>query len=65
MKKAAIPVLRSGNNDVDRFAEAVKQNLDDITGQQKNAQKLLPLANTATLAELIAQHNLLLQRIQG
>jgi hypothetical protein len=63
--KTAIPSVNSGNGDVDRFAEAVKQNLDSMTGQQKNAIKLLPLAATATTAEQIARLNALLDRIQG
>lgn len=63
--KQAIPSVSSGNGEVDRFAEAVKQNLDSITGQQKNAAKLLPLAATATTAEQITRLNALLARIQG
>lgn len=65
MTKAAIPVVNSGIADVDRFAEAVKQNLDGITGQQKNSAKLKPLSATATSAEQIALLNALLERIQG
>lgn len=63
--KAAIPVVMSGTPDLDRFAEAVKQNVDGITGQQKNAKKLLPLPSTATLPEAIAQLNAILDRLQG
>jgi hypothetical protein len=63
--KPAIPAVTSGNGDVDRFADAVKQTLDGITGQQKNAVKLLPLASTATTAEQIARLNALLDRLQG
>lgn len=62
--KAAVPVLNTGNPEVDRFAEAVKGNLDSITGQQKNAVTLLPLASTATTAEIITRLNALLARIQ-
>ena len=63
--KSAIPSLNTGSADVDRFADAVKTNLDSITGQQKNAVKLLPLAATATTAEMITRLNALLDRIQG
>jgi hypothetical protein len=63
--KPAIPAVTSGNGDVDRFADAVKQTLDGMTGQQKNATKLLPLASTATTAEQIDRLNALLDRLQG
>lgn len=63
--KAAIPVLRSGTPAIDLFGEAVKQNLDQITGQQKNVAKMAPLPDTATLAEVIARSNALLARLQA
>lgn len=63
--KASIPVLRSGNSATDRFAQAVKQNLDSITGQRQNIPKLTPLESGATTAEIIAQLNAILQRLQG
>lgn len=63
--KPAIPAVLTGNGDVDRFAEAVKQTLDGMTGQQKNAAKLTPLPTTATGAEQIARLNALLDRLQG
>jgi hypothetical protein len=63
--KASIPILNTGNAQIDGFAEAVKQNLDSMTGQQKNAAKLLPLPSTATTAEIITRLNALLTRIQG
>lgn len=65
MKKAAIPEVRTGNQELDRALQAVKQNLDDITGQHKNAVKLKPLATTATTAEIVAQLNAMLERMQG
>lgn len=63
--KAAIPNLISGNPDIDRFAEAVKQNVDGMTGQQKNIAKLVPLENTATTQEIIGRLNAILDRMQG
>lgn len=63
--KAAIPTLMTGKEDIDRFADAVKQNIDSITGQQKNITKLLPLASTATTDEQITRLNDLLERLQG
>lgn len=61
---AAVPVLASGNEKLDAFAQAVKQNMDWLTGQQKNSPPLKPLAATATLAEVIEQVNQLQKRLQ-
>jgi hypothetical protein len=63
--KTPIPVVLTGQADIDRFAEAVKANIDSLTGQQKNATKLAPLAPTATLADVITQINAMLARMQG
>lgn len=63
--KPAIPVTRSGDGAVDRSLQAIKQTLDDMTGQQKNSVKLVPLETTATLAEVIAQLNAMLARMQS
>ncbi|MCY1165186.1 hypothetical protein D9M73_50860 [compost metagenome] len=63
--KAAIPALMTPDADLSQFAAAVKQNVDSMTGQQKNAVKLVPLASTATLAEVITQLNAILDRMQG
>lgn len=62
---AAIPVLQTGNNELDRFAEVVKQNLDTLTGQQKNIARLVPLTDTASTSEIVARLNALLARLQG
>lgn len=61
--KAAIPVVTTGQQNLDRFCEAVKQNMDAITGQHKNAPVLTELTSTATLADVIEQLNLLHKRI--
>lgn len=63
--KPAIPVARSGDGAVDRALQAIKQTLDDMTGQQKNSVKLVPLESTATLAEVITQLNAMLARMQA
>lgn len=60
---AAVPFLKSGHSGTDAFAQAVKQNLDWMTGQQKNAPPLKALAATATLAEVIEQVNQLRKRM--
>lgn len=62
---AAIPQLTGENQQITAFAQTVKQNLDQITGQQSNAPRLKKLPETATLAELIAEHNKLVERIQN
>jgi len=64
MKKAAIPTVRTGNPELDRALDAVKQNLDSITGQARNVGKLAPLPQTATTAEIIDRINLLVERLQ-
>jgi hypothetical protein len=55
--KAAVPTLRSGDRATDAFGQAVKQNLDWLTGQTRNQAPLKALASTATLAEVIEQVN--------
>lgn len=64
MKKAAIPAVRTGNAELDRAMSAIKQNVDAITGQARNSERLEPLASTATTAEVVARLNLLLERLQ-
>lgn len=64
MTKAAIPAVSSGKADVDRALSSIKQNLDEITGQSRNVTRLTPLASTATLAEVIAQLNAVVARLQ-
>lgn len=62
-QRGAVPVVNSGLPAVDKFAATVKQNMDWLTGQHPNAPKLKPLPETATLAEVIAQQNLILKRL--
>lgn len=64
MKKAAIPTVRTGQPDVDRAFDAIKQTLDAITGQARNAQRLAPLPANATLTEVVTRLNLLAERLQ-
>ncbi|MEY3766923.1 MAG: hypothetical protein RLZ03_1883 [Pseudomonadota bacterium] len=64
MKKAAIPTVRTGQPDVDRAFDAIKQNLDAITGQARNVQRVPPLPANATLAEVITRINMLTERLQ-
>jgi hypothetical protein len=62
--KRAIPDERTGNPAVDRAISAIKQNLDQITGQARNAEALIPLEPTATLAQVIEQINAITERLQ-
>lgn len=64
MSKAAIPVVNTGNPEVDQAHAAIKQNMDQMTGQQKNVVKLVPLASTASTADIINRLNALLDRLQ-
>lgn len=62
MSVVSVPVLVSGDRSTDLFAEAVKANIDSLTGQQKSSVALLPLASTATLQEVIVALNILINR---
>lgn len=62
--KPAIPTARTGKPDLDQALSAVKQTLDEMTGQTRNATPIQPLATSATLSEVITQLNAILARIQ-
>jgi hypothetical protein len=64
MKKAAIPTVNTGQFELDQFAAAVKQNIDSITAQARNVERLQPLPETATLAEVIQRLNVITARLQ-
>lgn len=64
MTKPAIPFRPTPDVNRNEFESAVKQTLDQMTGQGRNVQKLSPLAPTATLSEVIAQMNAILARLQ-
>lgn len=64
MTKAAIPVVRTQQVDLDAAMAAVKQNLDAITGQARNVQRFQPLPATATLADVITRLNEIVDRLQ-
>jgi hypothetical protein len=64
MTKAAIPVVTTGQFDIDQFAAAVKQNMDAITAQARNVERLQPLPATATLADVITRLNAITARLQ-
>jgi hypothetical protein len=64
MSKSAIPTVNTGQFELDQFAAAVKQNLDAITAQARNVERLQPLPATATLAEVITRLNAITARLQ-
>jgi hypothetical protein len=64
MAKAAIPSVMTAQPDLNRALSAIKQNLDAITAQAKNVTRLQPLPATATLEEVIAQLNAVVDRLQ-
>lgn len=64
MSKAAIPAVRTGQPDLDRAMSAIKQNLDAITGQARNVNRLAPLPADATLAQVIDRLNEITARLQ-
>lgn len=65
MSKADIPSVRAGTtSELVRFAEAVKQNLDQMKGVHKNTPKLEKLASGASLADCVAKINEIIDRLQ-
>lgn len=64
MRKAAIPTVATNDANLDRALAAIKQNLDAITAQARNVQRLEPLPSTATLAQVIERLNALTERLQ-
>jgi hypothetical protein len=64
MTKSAIPAVNTGQFELDQFAAAVKQNMDAITGQARNVERLAPLPATATLADVINRLNAITARLQ-
>lgn len=64
MTKAAIPVVRTDQPDLDRAMAAIKQNMDAITGQARNVTRLQPLPSTASLTDVITRLNEIVARLQ-
>lgn len=64
MSKSAIPAVLTGKPDVDRALSSMKQNLDEITGQSRNAARFEPLPPTASLAAVIERLNAVVARLQ-
>lgn len=64
MSKAAIPAVRTGKPDLDRALSSMKQNIDELTAQARNVERLEPLPATASLADVIERLNAVVARLQ-
>lgn len=62
--KPSIPVVATGKGDVDRAFAAIKKTLDEVTGSTRNSEKLDPLPADATLSDVIARLNVIVDRLQ-
>lgn len=61
--RAAIPAYQTSDESLNRVLEAMKLNLDGITGQTSNSDKLVALGKEATPLQLVNLVNLLAKRI--
>jgi hypothetical protein len=64
VSKPAIPRVATGSPAVDQAIGAIKQTLDEITGQARSVDKMTPLATTATLVQVIERLNEIVARMQ-
>jgi hypothetical protein len=64
MSKPAIPTVRTDDLNVNRALDAIKQTLDEVTGQARNVARFSPLPSNATLADVIARLNQITNRLQ-
>lgn len=63
MKKPSIPATGSLPQDLVRFIDPIKTNLEIITGARPGSAEIVKLAGTATLSEVITKVNELISRI--
>ncbi len=64
-KRTPIPVVVTADKSLSDFAALVKVTLDQLTGQQRNIPRMVPLAATATTAQIIDRVNEIATRLQG
>lgn len=62
--KPSIPAVRTGNAALDQTINAIRQNLDQITGRARGDDRLDPLPTSASLADVIARLNEVVRRMQ-
>jgi hypothetical protein len=63
MSKAGVPTHNSQDQALNRVLSALKQNVDEMTGQSRNAPALVTLPPTASLADVIATINKIIARL--
>lgn len=63
MSKSGVPTLNTADPALNRALAALKQNVDELTGQSRNMPALTPLPATATLADVIAAVNKIITRL--
>jgi hypothetical protein len=64
MRKPSIPSTGSLAVEIGRIVEPMKINIEMITGARPGVESINVLPDTATLAEVITQLNLILSRIE-
>ena len=64
MSKSAVPTYNSQDQALNLTLSALKQNVDELTGQSRNTPNLSPLPATASLADVIAQLNRIVARLE-
>jgi hypothetical protein len=63
MSRQTIPVLRTNDRQLAQVLEALTHNLNKVTGAGKNAERVEPLAGTASSTDIIALLNQLVARV--
>ena len=64
MKKAALENVKSDDVALQRFCQAVKQNLDQIMGHTRNSRRMEPLPENPSMAQVVARLNEIAERLQ-
>lgn len=65
-RKSTIPDVPSGHDEKTRlFLDAVKDNVEKITGRGRGSKPLTKLASTATTAQIITTLNAVIDQING
>lgn len=65
MKRVAVPVLQTSDQQLKYHADAVKMNIDILTGQLKASESLSQLSTSASTAEIINALNVIIRRLNG
>lgn len=65
MKRLPVPIVRTGIRAIDDFCAVIKTTIDGMSGQTPSSKHMVPLASTATTAQIVARLNELAARVQG